>query len=144
MVATLKNMRLTGLVVIWIFALAYFAVRSPGFFSLANVSSILQFSTLLALVTLGQTLVILAGGGGIDLSVGGIVSLAGLAIASLIKQGTPAFLAEIAGVLFGGILGSINGLIITRLRLLPLIVTLGTFYAYNGLALALTGGAPIT
>jgi ribose transport system permease protein len=50
----------------------------------------------------------------------------------------------IAGVLSGGVLGSINGLIITRLGLLPLIVTLGTFYAYNGLALALTGGAPVT
>jgi ribose/xylose/arabinose/galactoside ABC-type transport system permease subunit len=96
------------------------------------------------LVTLGQTLVILTGGGGIDLSVGGIVSLSGLVIASLMKAGTPAFAAGLAGVLFGALLGSINGLIITRLRLLPLIVTLGTYYAYNGLALALTGGAPIS
>jgi ribose/xylose/arabinose/galactoside ABC-type transport system permease subunit len=98
----------------------------------------------LALVTLGQTFVILTGGGGIDLSVGGIVSLGGLLIAFLIKQGTPPFIAAIAGVLFGGLLGGINGLIITRLRLLPLIVTLGTYYAYNGLALAVTGGVPIS
>ena len=141
---TLKQIRFSGLATLWLIALAVLAIRAPAFFTVANFTSILQFSTLLALVTLGQTLVILAGGGGIDLSVGGIVSLAGLAIASLIKQGTPAFLAGIVGVLFGGVLGSINGLIITRLRLLPLIVTLGTFYAYNGLALALTGGAPVT
>jgi ribose/xylose/arabinose/galactoside ABC-type transport system permease subunit len=88
--------------------------------------------------------VILTGGGGIDLSVGGIVSLSGLSIAFLMKQGMPAFVAGTAGILFGGILGGINGLIITRLRLLPLIVTLGTYYAYNGLALALTGGSPVT
>jgi ribose/xylose/arabinose/galactoside ABC-type transport system permease subunit len=88
--------------------------------------------------------VILTGGGGIDLSVGGIVSLGGLLIAFLMKQGTPPFIAAIAGVLFGGLLGGINGLIITRLRLLPLIVTLGTYYAYNGLALAVTGGVPIS
>jgi ribose transport system permease protein len=140
----LKQIRFSGLLLLWVIALAIFAVWAPAFFSLANFTSILQFSTLLALVTLGQTFVILTGGGGIDLSVGGIVSLSGLLIAFLIKQGTPPLIAGIAGVLFGGILGTVNGLIITRLRLLPLIVTLGTYYAYNGLALALTGGAPIS
>ena len=144
MMSAFKRIRFSGLLLLWLIALAIFAVRAPAFFSLANFTSILQFSTLLALVTLGQTFVILAGGGGIDLSVGGIVSLSGLLIASLIKQGVPALAAGIVGVLFGGILGSINGLIITRLRLLPLIVTLGTYYAYNGLALALTGGVPIS
>src|SRR5258707_7725642 len=144
MTTAFKQIRFSGLLVLWLIALMVFAVRAPAFFTLANFTSVLQFSTLLALVTLGQTLVILTGGGGIDLSVGGIVSLSGLAIASLIKDGTAAFVAGIAGVVFGGILGSINGFIITRLRLLPLIVTLGTYYAYNGLALALTGGAPIS
>jgi ribose transport system permease protein len=144
MTTAFKQIRFSGLLALWLIALVVFAVRAPAFFTLANFTSVLQFSTLLALVTLGQTLVILTGGGGIDLSVGGIVSLSGLAIASLIKDGTAAFVAGIAGVVFGGILGSINGLLITRLRLLPLIVTLGTYYAYNGLALALTGGAPIS
>jgi ribose transport system permease protein len=144
MITAGRQIRFGGLILLWVIALAVFAVRAPAFFSLANLTSILQFSTLLALVTLGQTFVILTGGGGIDLSVGGIVSLGGLLIAFLIKQGTPAFVAAIAGVLFGGLLGGINGLIITRLRLLPLIVTLGTYYAYNGLALAMTGGAPIS
>jgi ribose transport system permease protein len=144
MIAALKQLRFGGLLALWLIALVIFAVCTPAFFSLANFTSILQFSTLLALVTLGQTLVILTGGGGIDLSVGGIVSLSGLVIATLMKQGTPAVVAGVAGVLFGGVLGSINGLVITQLRLLPLIVTLGTYYAYNGLALALTGGAPIS
>jgi ribose/xylose/arabinose/galactoside ABC-type transport system permease subunit len=144
MIAALKHLRFSGLLALWLIALVIFAVCTPAFFSLANFTSILQFSTLLALVTLGQTLVILTGGGGIDLSVGGIVSLSGLVIATLMKQGTPAVVAGFAGVLFGGVLGSINGLVITQLRLLPLIVTLGTYYAYNGLALALTGGAPIS
>ncbi|HEX3444267.1 MAG TPA: ABC transporter permease [Chthoniobacterales bacterium] len=144
MISALKQIRFGGLILLWLIALAIFAVRAPAFFSLANFTSILQFSTLLALVTLGQTFVILTGGGGIDLSVGGIVSLSGLSMAFLMKQGTPVFVAATVGILFGGMLGSINGLIITRLRLLPLIVTLGTYYAYNGLALALTGGAPIT
>jgi rhamnose transport system permease protein len=144
MVASFKNMRLAGLVAIWIFALAFFAIRSPAFFSLANVSSILQFSTLLALVTLGQTLVILAGGGGIDLSVGGIVSLSGLAIAFGVKGGLNPYLASLGGITFGGFLGLINGLLVTKFRLLPLMATLATFYAYNGLSVALTEGAPLS
>jgi ribose transport system permease protein len=144
MLGALKQIRCGALMVLWLLVLAIFALWAPGFFSWANFTSILQFSTLLALVTVGQTFVILSGGGGIDLSVGGIVSLSGLAIAFLLKQGAPALVAGGVGILLGGVLGSINGLIITQLRLLPLIVTLGTFYAYNGLALALTGGAPIT
>ena len=144
MIAALKQLRFGGLLALWLIALAIFAVSTPAFFTLANFNSILQFSTLLALVTLGQTLVILTGGGGIDLSVGGIVSLSGLVIASLMKEGTPVWAAGLFGVVFGGVLGGINGLLITQLRLLPLIVTLGTYYAYNGLALALTGGAPIS
>jgi hypothetical protein len=117
MITALKQIRYGGLVVLWLLVLAILAVRAPAFFSLANFTSILQFSTLLALVTIGQTFVILAGGGGIDLSLGGIVSLSGLSIAFLMKQGAPAALAGIVGILFGGILGSINGLIITQLRL---------------------------
>jgi ribose transport system permease protein len=144
MFATLIKMRLSGLIALWAFALAFFANRNPVFFSLANFSSILQFSTLLALVTFGQTLVILGGAGGIDLSVGGIVSLSGLSVAFGIKEGLNPYLASLGGIALGGLLGLINGLLITKFRLLPLIATLGTFYAYNGLSVALTNGAPIT
>jgi ribose transport system permease protein len=144
MTTALKRVRFSGLLLLWVIALTIFGARAPAFFTMENFTSILQFSTLLALVTIGQTVVILAGGGGIDLSVGGIVSLSGLVIAFLIQQGEPPIGAGLVGVLCGGVLGCINGLLITRLRLLPLIVTLGTYYAYNGLALALTGGAPIS
>src|SRR6202047_1020852 len=144
MMAKLKKMRLSGLIALWILALAFFAIRSPLFFSLANFSSILQFSTLLALVTFGQTLVILSGNGGVDLSVGGIVSLSGLAIAFGVKQGLDPYIASLGGIAFGGLLGLVNGLLVTKFRLLPLIATLGTFYAYNGLSVAFTDCAPIT
>ncbi len=85
-----------------------------------------------------------SGCGGIDLSVGGIVSLSGLSIAFGVKAGLSPFLASLVGVVFGGLLGLVNGLLVTKFRLLPLIATLGTFYAYNGLSVALTDGAPIT
>lgn len=144
MIATLKTIRFGGLLALCLVALMFFAVATPGFFSVGNLSSILQFSTLLALVTLGQALVILSGGGGIDLSVGGIVSLSGLLIASAVKAGFNAYLAAFIGIVFGGFLGLINGILITKFRLLPLIATLGTFYAYNGLSVAITNGAPVS
>lgn len=144
MIATLKTIRFGGLLALCLVALMFFAVSTPGFFSVGNLSSILQFSTLLALVTLGQALVILSGGGGIDLSVGGIVSLSGLLIASAVKAGFNAYLAAFIGIVFGGFLGLINGILITKFRLLPLIATLGTFYAYNGLSVAITNGAPVS
>ncbi len=73
MIPIIKTIRFGGLLVLCMATLLFFAIYTPGFFSAGNFSSILQFSTLLALVTLGQALVILSGGGGIDLSVGGIV-----------------------------------------------------------------------
>src|SRR5258707_14108391 len=100
MTTAFKQIRFSGLLVLWLIALMVFAVRAPAFFTLANFTSVLQFSTLLALVTLGQTLVILTGGGGIDLFVCGIVMLSGLGIVSLIKDGTAAFVAGIAVVVF--------------------------------------------
>jgi ribose transport system permease protein len=144
MIATLKTIRFSGLLALCIGMLLFFSLFTPGFFSAGNFSSILQFSTLLALVTLGQALVILSGGGGIDLSVGGIVSLSGLLIAAAIRGGIDAYLASFVGIAFGGFLGLINGILIAKFRLLPLIATLGTYYTYNGLSVAVTNGAPVS
>jgi len=132
--------RLLGLAALWAAMLVAFSIATPAFFQASTVTSILQFSSILALVTLGQALVVAAGGGGIDLSVGGMVSLSGLFMAWLGGGlAVPAVLVTIGG---GALLGLVNGLLVTRLRLMPLIVTLGTLYAYGGLALALTGGSP--
>lgn len=137
------NTPLLGLIILWVTMLVAFAVVVPNYFSWSNLTTILQFSTILALVTLGQTLVILGGGGGIDLSVGGSVSLSGLLLATLLVQGWPVPGAVAACLLLGAGLGAINGLLVTKVQIMPLIVTLGTFYAYNGLALAVTNGAPV-
>lgn len=137
---TATAQRLAGLGLLWAVMLVAFSVSTPAFFQASTVTSILQFSSILALVTLGQALVVVAGGGGIDLSVGGMVSLSGLFMAWL--GGGGAVLAASAAIAVGCLLGLMNGVLVTRLNLTPLIVTLGTLYAYGGLALALTGGSP--
>jgi rhamnose transport system permease protein len=135
--------KLAALLGLWLVMLSAFAMLVPDFFRAATVTSVLQFSTILALVTLGQALVILAGGGGIDLSVGGMVSLCGLGMGAAVHAGLgdPAGIA--AALVLGAALGGLNGFLVTRLGIVPLIATLGTFYVYAGLALALTGGSPI-
>ena len=126
---------------LWIVVIGGLAVLAPGAFALSTFTTVLQFSTLLALVSLGQSLVILCGGGGIDLSVGGATSLSAVMTMLALHAGLPEVLAPPTCLLFGAVLGAFNGYFVTRLRILPLIATLGTFYVYSGLALALTNGA---
>ena len=129
---------------LWIVIVAGLALLQPNAMALSTVTTVLQFSTLLALVSLGQAMVIIGGGAGIDLSVGGIVSLTAILAMLLANVGLPPALVPIACLLFGTLLGLFNGLLVTRLRLLPLIATLGTFYVFSGAALAITGGSAIS
>lgn len=126
---------------LWAVVVLGLLVLKPSAFALSTVTTVLQFSTLLALVALGQSLVILGGGGGIDLSVGGTASLCAVALPLLAKAGLPPALIPIGCVVLGGFLGAFNGVLVTRMRILPLIATLGTFYGFSGLALAITNGA---
>jgi rhamnose transport system permease protein len=129
------------LTLLWIVVVIGLVIMVPGAFSADTVTTVLQFSTILALVALGQSLVILCGGAGIDLSVGGAMSLTAVLVMLAAGRGAPGWLLPILGIVIGALLGMVNGLLVTRVRVLPLITTLGTFYVYSGLALALTGGA---
>ena len=77
---------------LWVVVVTGLAVLKPGAIALSTVTAVLQFSTILALVALGQTLVIVCGGAGIDISVGGMVSLAVVLAMLLVKAGLPGVL----------------------------------------------------
>lgn len=129
------------LAVLWVLVVAGLLVLVPEAVNLSTVTTVLQFSTILALVALGQSLVVLCGGAGIDLSVGGAVSLTAVLAALAVQAGAPAWLLPLLCIVIGALLGALNGGLVTRVRVLPLIATLGTFYVYSGVAVALTGGA---
>jgi ribose/xylose/arabinose/galactoside ABC-type transport system permease subunit len=129
---------------LWMIVAGGLAIVAPGIAQAATITTVLQFSTILALVSLGQALVVLCGGAGIDLSVGGIVSLACVLTMLSVKAGMPAILVPVLCPLVGGALGAFNGWLIARLRLPPLIATLATFYIYSGLALSFTGGGALS
>ena len=126
---------------------------SDRFFTSDNGLNILRQISVNLCVSIGMTLVILAGG--IDLSVGAVLALSGAVAADLLKNGMvlsplavelqfTVFGAIVAGLLVGAAAGCFNGLAITRFGLPPFVATLGMFSIARGLTMLWTGGFPIT
>jgi ribose transport system permease protein len=102
------------------------------FLRIANLKSVATQSVIVALGALGMTLVII--GGGIDLSAASNIALASVITAYAINAGLPPLLGILLGVLTGGLIGFMNGALITELRLVPFIITLGMMGIARGLA----------
>ena len=117
------------------------SIASPYFLTVNNLSSVLRQTTVITIMAIGMTIVIAAGG--IDLSVGSIVGLAGVCGAMLIAAQFPTALALLGAIVVGMVCGFTNGAAITMLRIPPFIGTLGTMGIYRGLTLILTGGIPV-
>ncbi|WP_213804053.1 substrate-binding domain-containing protein [Granulicella sp. dw_53] len=119
---------------------ALFSVLAPGFFTLANLFEILRFSVELGLLSIALTPIIIAGG--IDLSVGSTVGLTAVIFGLAWHSGhLPIPLAILIALLIGLASGALNALMIAGLRLPALIVTLGTYSLYRGIAEGITHGA---
>lgn len=110
-------------------------VRYEAFLTPENLLNVLRQNSMLGLVALGMTFVILTGG--IDLSVGALLAVAGVIAANLADRGL--VIALVAAVAATTLLGLINGLVIAKARIQPFIVTLAMMIAARGLALAATG-----
>jgi ribose transport system permease protein len=102
------------------------------FLSANNLRVVLSQTVIVAIGAIGMTLIIISGG--IDLSVGSTIALAGVLTALGIKGGLPPSAALAAGILVGGIVGIVNGLAITRLKVVPFIATLGMLGVGRGTA----------
>jgi inositol transport system permease protein len=135
-----------------------FAVLEPRFLSPLNLFNVMRQISITGLIAVGMTFVILTAG--IDLSVGSVVALAGLAAAVLAKGGAQNrftvdagdvaaagygwFAAMLAATLVGTLCGWIQGIGITRLKVPPFVVTLGGLSAFRGAALLIAGGGPLS
>lgn len=121
-----------GLLVAWGALFAFFAYKNPGTFAtFKNIETIARQATIVSMASLGMTLVIISGA--IDLSIGSSVSLVTVVIALVLGK-WPALAALVAGVGAGAAAGFFNGFVITRLRVAPFVVTLGTFLIFRGIA----------
>ncbi|HEX8772679.1 MAG TPA: ABC transporter permease [Pyrinomonadaceae bacterium] len=124
-----------GALVALLGVLIFATVRYEDFLTERNLFNVLRQNSMLGLVALGMTFVILTGG--IDLSVGSLLAVAGVVAANLAGHGMIA--ALLIAVAFTTLLGLLNGIIIDRARIQPFIVTLAMMIAARGLALAATG-----
>jgi len=122
---------------------AILTALSDHFLTFDNLMNVFRQSSVNALLALGQLVVILTAG--IDLSVGSILGLVCVLAALMMKAGVPAWLSALSAIGIGAALGTVNGLLLTRLRLPhPFIPTLGMMNAARGLALVVSGGFPIS
>jgi ribose transport system permease protein len=133
-----KFAALAGLLVLVI----VFSVTSSSFSTLGNAMTVALQVTSIFYLGIGATYVILTGG--IDLSVGSILALAGVVAALAVKAGMPVAPAMFCGVLVGAVCGAINGLCVTRLKLPPFIATLGMMLVARGVALQITGARAVS
>jgi ribose transport system permease protein len=119
-----------------------FSFASSSFLTSGNIIGILTATTVVGILALGVTFVIISGG--IDLSVGTVMTLSAVMTALFITNlGLPIVIGIIAGVITGTLLGLFNGFIIAKLNIPPFIATLGTLFIARGLALVLSDKAPV-
>jgi ribose transport system permease protein len=118
-----------------IFVVGTFALLtdSPGrYLSTFNLRIVLSQTVIVALGAVGMTVIMV--GGGIDLSVGSLIALCGVVAALGLADGWPPIVAVAAAVVAGGVVGLVNGLAITKLKVVPFIATLGTLGIARGVA----------
>lgn len=128
----------------WMFALsAGDYLTAP--YDLQYVSTSLLDAVPLAMLALGELIVIVSGRGGIDLSLGSIVSLTGMIFGFAYGEwGLSLGVAILLAAVAGGLLGAVNGFLVAYIGFPPLITTLATFYAYQSLALVINDQQPIS
>ncbi len=119
-----------------------FTIMNPNFMRVNNIITILQQMVLNGVLAAGIMFAIITGG--IDLSIGCTFAITGIVTASMAVKGINPWLAILAGLAVGAVLGTFNGFLVTGLKLQPFIATLGTMSLYRGIAYVITGGMPVT
>ena len=118
------------------------SIMSPHFMRFQNINSVFQNLSIVGMVTMGMGLVMISGG--IDLSVGWMMSLCGSSVAyMMVNLGLPEGLAFVLGLLLGMALGTIMGFIIASTKIEPFIISLGFMSAYQGITYIITGAREI-
>ena len=119
----------------------FFTLANRNFISMMNILNILKQATPIIIIAIGQTFVLITAG--IDLSIGSVIACSGVIAAICMRDGMPVWISMIAGLLFGVLVGIINGSLIVYGKLPAFIATMGTMTTVRGLALFLTQGIPI-
>jgi len=132
-----------GLVIALVVIGAALAIAKPVFLTVPNLINVVRQISINGILAVGVTYVLLTGG--VDLSLGSLVALTGVVAAGFAHPGEyPVFVPVLLGVLAGTACGAVNGVVVTKGRVAPFIVTLGMMTVARGLALVISGGRPVS
>ncbi|MBS1857377.1 MAG: ABC transporter permease [Acidobacteria bacterium] len=132
-----------GLAIALAVLMAGLAAARPGFITLGNLVNLVRQISINGILAVGVTYVLLTGG--VDLSLGSLVALTGVIAATFAHPGEYAVVVPVsAGIAAGALCGAINGVLVTRGRMAPFVVTLGMMTSARGLALLASGGRPVS
>ncbi len=134
----LKDQRvLLGIVIILLVLVV--GLINPKFVKANNILSIFQQISVLGVLTMSMSMLLISGG--IDLSIGNMMTLSGVVVATVLKNGGNIGVAILAGMGVSVLCALFNGFIIAKFRVIPLIITLGTSQIFYGIALIIAGGS---
>lgn len=141
---SLAKSRARFLILLLIVEIIILSVLNPEFAKVSNLIELLQFGATLFLMAVGEALVIMVIPGGIDISVGSIMSLACVVLGIMYQNTGNLFLSMVVTIIAGGIFGMVNGVLVGYFNMPSLIATLGTQYVFASLALYITNGVAIS
>lgn len=140
-IARYRPLFLLGL---WGITVLVISFLTPYFLQANTVPFLLEFLPVIGLLGLAQTLIMLSGGPGIDISIGANLSLSAVFMGWIVSLGMNTWLAIPITIAFAAALGAVNAVLITQIGIPSLMATLATFFTFEGLALATTGGSPLS
>ena len=114
----------------------FFSITAPGFIKGSNLANVIRRGSTLWVLATVATLVLISGG--LDLSLGSVITLSGVVLAMMLETGFNAGIASLIAVVSGCLVGVLNGLLVSTLGIPAFIVTLGSMNLIDGLSLALT------
>ncbi|MGI6677653.1 MAG: ABC transporter permease [Dehalobacterium sp.] len=129
------------LIAVLLTMMTFLTFTSEYFLTWKNAKNILNLASTYILLSVGMTFVICSAG--IDLSVGSIMAMSSVVMGFAMKAGFPVGLAVFLGLITGTLIGAINGLIISKMKINPLIATLSMMSIVRGLVILITDGRPI-
>lgn len=130
-----------GIVIFLLFLVLLFSTTTKYFFTFENITNVLRQISIVGISTVAMTMVIITGG--IDLSVGSMLALSSIVLAKMLTEGINMYIAIPITLTVGIIMGLINGFLINKIKISPLISTLGTTTIYRGITYIITGGLPV-
>ena len=136
------NIQQWGIILVLIVLVIILGVSTPVFLSARNIRNILQQVSTLGILSMGMTVLMISGG--IDLSVGSAISVVAVIVGKLLKGGVPVGYPIVLGFIIGCFIGYVNGMLAAHTRAHPFILTLGTMTMFQGVAIIITEGYPIT